>query len=294
VFVRDERPLGKVEHRRETIVMVHGVPASSYLYHKLFEPLVQKYGFRAVAMDLPGLGLSDKALDYEYSWPSLASALDEILNHSDLDLFQNDDQKLHLVIHDIGGPIAALWASENDNSQRVASITALDTLLNLETFRKPFPMNLFPLPMIGYIARQTMTPWVFRHFMYLRGVKDCNACTHDEAVAWVWLLNHNQGLRSFHKIMTSFPITKEEREHLTQKICVSLGKDSKKTPAVAMQIVWADGEVAIPSSQRQYIKDNFNVSERDVHLVSGRHFFQMESANEIADKIHSFLEASSS
>ena len=77
--------------------MVHGVPSSSLLYRKFFPLLVQK-GYRAVAMDLPGLGLSDKpatrssnnnitpTMDY-YTWPKLSQTLGEILNHPDLDLF---------------------------------------------------------------------------------------------------------------------------------------------------------------------------------------------------------------
>ena len=310
IFVRDESPTSHTSNTSNlsAVVMVHGVPASSFLYRKFFAPLVQQ-GYRAIAMDLPGLGLSDKPLQRDYSWKSLAETLGEILDHPELQLFPTDHEsgnnnhhKIHLVIHDIGGPIAALWASQH--SDRVASITVLDTPLDLVHFRKPFPMNMFPLPLVGSIALATMTPWIFRHFMYLRGVRDATACDHDESVAWVWLLNHNHGGASFAKIMKSFPKTSPEKTALTHSIQQSLGNNNRtgnhednerthqeprKGKPMPLQIVWAKGEVAIPETQCQYIQDHFQVHH--VHRVPGRHFFQLESAPLIVDKIHDFLQA---
>lgn len=294
IFVRDEGGAA-CDGDTTTIVMIHGVPASSFLYRKLFDPLVEQ-GYRVVAMDLPGLGLSDKPIGDDYSWPVLAEKLGEILEHSDLQLFSSSssssshqDKKIHLVIHDIGGPIAALWAATNID--KVLSMTVLDTPLDLETFRKPFPMNMFPIPIVGSIALATMTPWVLRHFMYLRGVSDVSACNHEESVAWAWLLFHKQGNASFRKIMKSFPSTAEQRKSLTRTIRQSLGSTtSSSSSAIPMQIVWAQGEVAIPKYQCDYIRDNFNVGH--VHEVPGRHFFQLESAPLIAEKITNFLKSS--
>lgn len=276
IFVRDE---GRKDDNPQqiTVVMVHGVPASSFLYRKFFGPLVQK-GYRAIALDLPGVGLSDKPLDRDYTWPAMAETLGEVLHNEELHLGNN----LHLVIHDIGGPIAALYAC--DNPERVASITVLDTLFDIESFSKPFPMFIFPLPIIGNIAVMTFTPWFVRQLMYLRGVKDRSACNNEEAAAWVWLLKNNRGSTTFSTIMKSFPQTTAEKKRLTHKIKQVLGEEKK----VPMQIVWAEGEVAIPESQCQYIQNNFNV--KHVHKVPGRHFFQLESAETIVEHIHTFLQ----
>ena len=43
--------------RRRARFCIHGVPTSSYLYRKVLKELVKK-GFKGVAIDLPGLGLS--------------------------------------------------------------------------------------------------------------------------------------------------------------------------------------------------------------------------------------------
>lgn len=276
IFVRDE---GHQQNnsKQKTVVMIHGVPASSFLYRKFFDPLV-KQGYRAIAMDLPGLGLSDKPTEtFDYSWPAMAKILGKILHHDDLRL----GNKIHLVVHDIGGPIAALYASEHPD--RVESLTVLDTMFDIESFNPPFPMFFFPLPIVGNIAIATFLPWVVRHFMYLRGVEEKAACDHDEAVAWVWLLKNNQGSSSFSTIMKSFPKNKDKKL-LTQKIKNVLGQEHK----IVMHIVWAEGDVAIPQSQCQYIQDNFNV--KYIHKVKGKHFFQLEGAEAIVGHVHNFLQ----
>jgi pimeloyl-ACP methyl ester carboxylesterase len=43
----------------EPIVMMHGLPSSSFLYRKVISELASQ-GFRAMAFDLPGLGLADR------------------------------------------------------------------------------------------------------------------------------------------------------------------------------------------------------------------------------------------
>lgn len=287
IFVRDEgRQQDDTVHQQKTVVMIHGVPASSLLYRKFFDPLTKQHGYRAIAVDLPGLGFSDKPLDRDYSWPAMAKTLEEVLHHKDLGLVvsgkKTKKKNLHLVIHDIGGPIGALYAAEHPD--QVASITVLDTLFDIETFQKPFPMFFFPMPIIGTIAIKTFTPWIVRQFMHMRGVQDKSSCDHEEAMAWVWQLKNNQGSATFSKIMKSFPRQKDDKKQLTAKIKQVLGEKEK----IPMQIVWAAGEVAIPTYQRQYIQDNFNVQH--VHEVAGRHFFQLESAGEIVDHIHNFLQ----
>ncbi|CAB9519170.1 Haloalkane dehalogenase [Seminavis robusta] len=275
VFVRDETPQDSV---KMTVVMVHGVPASSFLYRKFFAPLVAE-GYRAIAFDLPGLGLSDKPLDRDYSWPAMAETLHEIMGHEDLAI----NTKIHMVIHDIGGPISALYAA--DHPERVESITALDTLLDIASFSPPFPMFFFPIPIIGNIAIASMTPWVLRQFMYLRGVADTEACDHEEAMAWVFLLKRQKGAASFSKIMKSFPSGKSKKQELTNKIQQALGTEQQ----LPMQVIWAQGEVAIPQSQCEYIREKFHVTG-DTQHVPGRHFFQLESAETIVQHIHQFLQ----
>jgi haloalkane dehalogenase len=51
-FVRDEGT-------GESVICLHGVPASSFLYRKVLSELAAR-GLRGIAFDLPGLGLADR------------------------------------------------------------------------------------------------------------------------------------------------------------------------------------------------------------------------------------------
>ena len=99
------------------MVLLHGVPASSFLYRKVIPQLADQ-GLRAIAFDFPGLGLADRPQPFDYSWSGLARWLGEAIDALGLD-------RCHLVVHDIGGPIGCEWAVRNPD--RVLSLTALNT-----------------------------------------------------------------------------------------------------------------------------------------------------------------------
>ena len=71
------------------ILMIHGQPTWSYLYRKMIPPLVAA-GYRCVAPDLMGFGLSDKPTDESaYTLPrhvdtSLARAVHTVMNWPDI------------------------------------------------------------------------------------------------------------------------------------------------------------------------------------------------------------------
>ena len=53
------------------VLLLHGVPASSFLYRKVMAALADE-GLRSVAPDFPGLGLAERPVDFDYSWSGLA------------------------------------------------------------------------------------------------------------------------------------------------------------------------------------------------------------------------------
>ena len=98
--------------RGAPVVLLHGVPTSSFLYRKMM-PVLADEGLRAIAFDFPGLGLADRPVDFDYTWSGLARWLGQAVDALELDRF-------HLVVHDIGGPIGCEWAVTN--ADRVLSL----------------------------------------------------------------------------------------------------------------------------------------------------------------------------
>ena len=78
------------------VLLLHGVPSSSFLYRKMLPELAEK-GLRAISFDFPGVGLSDKPKDIDYDWHALAKWVGRIVDALEL-------PPVPLVLHDLPGP----------------------------------------------------------------------------------------------------------------------------------------------------------------------------------------------
>jgi pimeloyl-ACP methyl ester carboxylesterase len=80
----------------EAVVMVHGNPTWSFYYRNLVLGLKDK--IRCIVPDHLGCGLSDKPQDFDYTLGEHVKNLRALLDNLQL-------KKIHLVVHDWGGPI---------------------------------------------------------------------------------------------------------------------------------------------------------------------------------------------
>jgi pimeloyl-ACP methyl ester carboxylesterase len=92
------------EHAREAVVFVHGNPGSSTDWVALVDA-VGEIG-RAVAPDMPGFGQADKPREFNYQVASYADFLQGALGELGID-------RVHLVVHDFGGPFGLLWGLQH-------------------------------------------------------------------------------------------------------------------------------------------------------------------------------------
>lgn len=110
------------------ILMVHGQPTWSYLYRKMIPPLVAA-GFRCVAVDLMGFGLSDKPADESvYSLRRHVQLVTGLVDKLAL-------EGITTVGQDWGGPISLRFAIEHRD--KVRSLVILNTMV------KPMPVPFF-------------------------------------------------------------------------------------------------------------------------------------------------------
>jgi haloalkane dehalogenase len=87
------------------VVLVHGYPESSYMWHRALDALAGA-GYRALAPDLPGYGDSELGAQRRGSWESHVDALDGFLRTLELG-------PIALVTHDWGVMIGLRWACEH-------------------------------------------------------------------------------------------------------------------------------------------------------------------------------------
>ncbi len=261
IFVREQG-------QGPAVLLLHGVPSSSFLYRKMLGPLAAR-GLRAISFDFPGIGLSAKPKGADYDWHALAEWVDHVVNALEL-------REVHLVIHDIAGPIGAEWAI--DHAERVRSITIMNTLLDVGNFSPPFPMWLYRTPVMRHVVFDTMHPAMMLPLFRQSGVKHPESIDRATMDAYVYLLKCNGGKRSFLEIMAGFNLTEAHSERLRKGL---LALD------VPMQVVWGEHEIAIPQHQLDYLRETFPL--RAVHMVDARHFLQEDQAEPCSQHIADFV-----
>ncbi len=104
------------EGRGPAVLFVHGTPTWSYEWRHLIAALTP--GWRCVAPDLLGFGLSDRPCDFPYTPEAHAAILAEFVARLGLD-------DVTLVVHDYGGPIGLPLGL--DEPTRVRRLVLLNT-----------------------------------------------------------------------------------------------------------------------------------------------------------------------
>jgi len=252
------------EGRGGTVVMLHGVPTSSFLYRRLV-PAVAGQGLRAVAFDFPGLGLADRPSRFDYSWSGLASWTGEAIEALGID-------RCHLVVHDVGGPIGFEWAIRNPD--RVLSVTVLNTLLDVATFKRPWMMNPFAKRGIGEAWLAMMQPWIGSELFYREGIENRGAVPRHEVQAHIHLLKHRDRGRAFLRIMRGFELTPEKQRFLWQ------GLAEHPWPA---RVVWGERDTALGLDRLRVVEEVLGVDGSI--LLPAKHFLQEDQAPAIANVI---------
>ena len=253
-FVRDQG-------EGEAVLCVHGVPVSSYVWRRLLPELAAR-GLRGVAPDLLGLGLTGRPARADYSWTGLGAHLAATVDALGLD-------RLHLVVHDIGGPVGLEAAARLGD--RVASVTLLDTVVVPHTFTRPWMMEPFAHRGLGEAWLAGMRGPAFRRLVRAVGSR---TSTREELDAHLALLRREDGGRAFLKIMRSFERTPEKSALYARVL---------QQPGRPVQVVWATGDPALPLAR--YGEQAGQVAGVPVQRLPGLHFFQEDVPGDIADRV---------
>lgn len=102
----------------ETLLFVHGTPSWSFDFRNVIKNL--KSGYRCIAIDHIGFGLSDKPEQYDYSTQNHSKTLETFVLEKQVDNFT-------LVVHDFGGPIGLHVAIQHP--EKVKKIVILNSWL---------------------------------------------------------------------------------------------------------------------------------------------------------------------
>ncbi len=247
------------------VVCVHGMWGSSFLYRKVLRELADR-DMRGICWDLPGFGLAERPPDYDYSWSGLGGFCGAAVDALELDSF-------HLVVHDIGGPVGfELAAAHRD---RVASMTILNTMIDVTAFKPPWSMEPFRHRGIGEMWLAGMSRPLFRSLMMLQGIGDRSSITKAELGAYLELMRGDDRGRSFLKIMRSTERTAEKE---------ALYRSTVRDVPYPVQVVWAADDPALKLAKYGERARAATGLEK-IETIPGKHFPQEDQAPAIADYV---------
>lgn len=244
----------------EPVVLLHGVPASSFIYRKVLPELAAR-GRRAIAFDFPGLGLAARPEVFDYTWSGLSAWTDLALDALGVERF-------HLVIHDIGGPIGLDLAARAPG--RIRSLTALNTLVRVATFKRPWMMEPYARRGIGEVVLRGTTEFGLERILRHAGMS--SRIPAAEVRAYVPLLKRGDGGRAFLRIMRGF-----ERTQAFEDRIVAALRD-RPYPA---QLAWGEDDPALTLADKgEQAREVLGLDE--IHRLPGKHFVMEDSPAPIA------------
>lgn len=262
----------------KTIILMHGIPTSSFLYRNIAEELAENTGFRVIAVDMLGFGESDKPARKEaYTFDSQAQRLFDFATAVGVNEFV-------LGLHDSGAFIG--WtALLHSSSNRITGMLIADTNLNYPGFTPPAAM----LP----IFTGEKTPeevW---------GPAD-----EDDAVADD-LIDNFIGGGIFNKSLLTDELLEAYSTPLKQSSDTYVGifetigfviaqeeavKEAFANFGKPVAIVWGAEDAFLPESIAQGFKTDLNVPDNRFTLIGGAgHFLQEDKPAEYIQAVSTFL-----
>jgi haloalkane dehalogenase len=254
----------------DPVLLVHGLPASSFLYRKVILELAAR-GLGPVAVDLPGLGLADTPAGFDYRITGLGDWLTRAVDALELERF-------HLVVHDAGGPVGFELARRVP--ARVRSLTILDTVVALPT--KPFPGEVYSRR-ARHVGRIMGSPWLWRRMMRRVGVADPSALSDAEIDAYRLLALGEHAGEGYLNIMRRL------REHGAVGTYHDV-VDHRRVD-YPVQVLWG-GSDPILALRTRGMEMLAATGLDTMTVVEGRHYLQEEAAPQIAAAVHRLADRS--
>lgn len=262
----------------EPVLLVHGMPTSSYLYRHIARHLADK-GMRAIAPDLLGFGASDKPADASaYAAHRQAARLTQLLDHLGL-------PAATFVAHDLGGP----WTFEVADRQpsRIARLVLLNTSAYADLMTPPREARMVGGP-IGPLLLRFMAAHVGRRMIgkFFADFTHAGRRLSPAVIEAHWTPLHEGTTRAFRVFARNLDATMAQFPRYA---------DALRRLDVSASIIWGteDPVLRVERIVARFAADLGIPAER-VHLLDeASHFLQEDRPHDVARLIGDFVKAES-
>ena len=250
------------------VIMVHGNPTWSFYYRDVIKTLQD--GFRVIAPDHIGCGLSDKPQDYDYTLDNHIGNLSELLDHLNVDEY-------NLIVHDWGGAIGMGLATRNPTKVKKAVI--LNTAAFTDTFI-PKTINICKNSFFG--------EWLVRKFNAFAWPATFMAVEKplSNEIKSGYLLPYN----SYENRIATARFVKDipmENSHPTWKVLKEIEEklDSVDCPKL---LLWGEKDFCFNMSFYKRWKEIYPTAESKTYPKAG-HYILEDAKSEVNSEISNFL-----
>ena len=263
----------------DTFLFLHGNPTSSYLWRNI-APHVEDLG-RVVIPDLIGMGDSDKldGVDNEgYKYHGQYGYLTELFDQLDL------GNNIHLIIHDWGSAMGFQFARENPD--RIKSITYMEAIV------MPLTWEQWPdaaTKIFGLFRSEAGEELVLEKNFFVERIllaDSATGYTDEEKAEYIRpFINSGEDRRPTLTWPRQIPLDGEPSEVVEE---VRKNSEFHKDSEIPKLFINADPGSILVGEQREFARTWKNQTEI---TVSGNHFVQEDSSEEIGSALRNFVKA---
>jgi pimeloyl-ACP methyl ester carboxylesterase len=255
------------------VVLLHGFPASSFMFRNLIPQLADRY--RVLAPDLLGFGLSDAppADEFDYSFEALTDLTAGLLDQLGVGRYA-------MYVQDYGAPVG--WRLALRDPDAITAIVSqngngYDAGFVDSFWKTVWDYQREQTPDTEAAIRQAFTLEVTR-WQYLTGVPDETLVSPDTWQHDYALLSRPGNdliqLALFRDYATNPPLYPRLHDYL-------------RTSRVPVLAVWGRGdEIFGPAGAQAFTED---ADDAEIHLLDGGHFLLESAGDEVAALIRDFL-----
>jgi len=261
------------QKNKETIVLFHGNPTSSYMYKDLMNLLKDRY--RVIAPDYPGYGFSGRPSteEYEYSFDNIAKTMDQFIDKLRLN-------KFYLFIQDYGGPVGFRIAC-----QRPEFIKGL-IIQNANVYAEGF--GEWAMEIGGYMQNnevEKMTAYK-KHLVSLEGLKE-QYVTGAKDVSLIDPSSYNLDFAFLQREGVNELFLTLFDDYGSNFTKYDEWQNYLRTHQPPTLIVWGTNDKFFNKQGGQaYTKD---LNDVEIHFFDGGHFMLEEYSTEVAQLIKEFI-----
>ncbi|EDO36225.1 predicted protein [Nematostella vectensis] len=244
VFYRDDQ--GSSKHQDSVVLCIHGFPTSSIDWSKIWPKLKEKFG-RVIAVDMLGLGFSDKPTEHAYTVMDQADLLEDLLDHLSV-------RNVHILTHDLGDTVAqemlARYEDRMDDKEEDGVLGIVTLCLSNggifpETNYPRLTQKLLVLPWFGPFLARFMNYYLFsRSFSSIFDV--ATQPTTEELQDFWAVVAHKEGHLVVAKILDYMEQRRKNRERWVKVL---------NTTSVPVHLIYGSSDPVNPPQMLQRYRE---------------------------------------